>query len=150
MKLDEFEQKLTRQALRQVPTEWRGEILSAAREVRSGDSAERRPIPVSNGGFLPKAATPAWLENLLWPHPKAWAALAAVWILIVAVDFSVRDKVPIVAERSAPLLREEEAKLNLEHRVWAELIGAGDIIDVDRSKLWAPQPRSQRVYILMT
>ena len=147
MNTDDFEQRLQRQPLRHVPAEWRSEILAAA---RSGASAERRHKNGMVGGFLPKAATSGWFVNLLWPHPKAWAGLVAVWILIFTVDFSMRDKVPIVAERSAPPSREEEAELNLEHRMWAELIGAPDISDADRSKLWAPQPRSQRVEILMT
>jgi hypothetical protein len=86
----------------------------------------------------------------LWPHPRAWAGLAAVWILILAVDFSVRDKTPVMAEKAAPPSQEVIVELKQQQRMLAELIGARDTSDADRSKLWAPQPRSQCVEILMT
>ena len=69
MKPDNFEQKLQRQPLRQVPAEWRGEILVAA-------DVNRRNRPVREFTF---AATPfgrflstlnAQLSTLLWPHPQ--------------------------------------------------------------------------------
>ena len=62
---------------------------------------------------------------MLWPHPKAWAGLAAVWILIFAVDFSVRDKSPVMAEKAAPPSPEVIVELKQQQRMLAELIGAG-------------------------
>jgi hypothetical protein len=143
MKLDDFEQKLQRQPLRQVPAEWRGEILVAA-------DVNRRDRPVREFTF---AATPfgrflstlnAQLSTLLWPHPRAWAGLAAIWILILAVDFSIRDQSPVRAEKSSPPSPEVIVELHQQQRMLAELIGPRDISDADRSKSFVPQPRSER------
>ena len=98
MKPDNIEEKLQRQPLKEIPAEWRGEILVAA-------DVNRRSRPVREFTF---AATTlrrllstlnAQLSTLLWPHPRAWAGLAAVWILILAVNFSMRDPSPVMAER---------------------------------------------------
>jgi hypothetical protein len=146
---DDFEQKLSRQPLRQVPTEWREEILTAASKVGTA----RRVVH----GRLGEASLPNWLSTLnsqlstiLWPHPKAWAGLAAVWILIFAVDFSVQDKSPVMAEKSAPPSPEVVAELKQQQRLLAELIGPRDEHDADRSKSFVPQPRSECVEFMTT
>jgi hypothetical protein len=133
--MDNFEQKLQRQPLRQVPTEWREEILAAA-EVQLPGAPKR-----SEGGstFI------AQLSTILWPHPKAWAGLAAVWVLILTVDFSLRDKTPVMAEKTAPPSPEVIVELRQQQRMLAELIGPRDTRDADRSKPFVPQPRSERV-----
>jgi hypothetical protein len=140
MKLDNFEQKLQRQPLRQVPAEWRGEILVAA-------DVNRRDRPVREFTF---AATPfgRFLSTLLWPHPRAWAGLAAVWVLILAVDFSIRDKSHVLSEKSSPPSPEVIVELRQQQRLLAELIGPRDTSDADRSKPLVPQPRSERVEFL--
>jgi hypothetical protein len=143
MKLDNFEQKLQRQPLRQVPAEWRGEILVAA-------DVNRRDRPVREFTF---AATPfgrflstlnAQLSTLLWPHPRAWAGLAAVWVLILAVNFSMRDPSLVRAEKSLPPSPEVIVELRQQQRLLAELIGPRDTSDADRPKPLVPPPRSER------
>ena len=143
---EQFERRLSRQPLRQIPGEWRAEILSAARRADRPSRA-----------FVMSSRRPSWLSTInsqfstiFWPHPKAWAGLAAVWILIFAVDFSMRDKSPVVAEKAAPPSPEVMVELKQQQRMLAELIGARDTREADRSKLLAPQPRSERVEILMT
>jgi hypothetical protein len=140
MKPDDFEQKLQRQPLRQIPAEWRGEILDAAISRYRSRAARHSFLSTLN----------SQLSTILWPHPKAWAGLATVWILIFAVDFSTRDKTPVMAEKAAPPSPEVIVELKQQQRMLAELIGARDTSDADRSKLWAPQPRSERAEILMT
>ena len=141
MKPDDFEQKLQRQPLRQVPAEWRAEILAAAKPNAW------RPAPRAT--FL--SILNSQLSTILWPHPKAWAGLAAIWILILAVDFSIRDKSPVVADKSGPPSPEVVAELKQQQRMLAELIGSREPGDADRSKLLAPQPRSERSFeVLMT
>ena len=148
MKMDDFEQKLQRQSLRQVPVEWRGEILWAARVVET---------PRCGVGQRSALSLPAMfstfshqLSTILWPHPKAWAGLAAVWFLIFAVDFSVRDKSPVMAEKAAPPSPEVIVELKQQQRMLAELIGANQARDAEPPRLFLPQPRSERVEILMT
>jgi hypothetical protein len=89
------------------------------------------------------------LANFFWPHPKAWAGLAAVWILIFAVDFSVRDKSPVVAEKAAPPSPEVIAELRQQQRMLAELIGSSQAREADLPR-FLPQPRSERVEVVMT
>ncbi|HEY1173258.1 MAG TPA: hypothetical protein VGH19_17955 [Verrucomicrobiae bacterium] len=74
MKPDDFESQLQRQPLRGLPSEWRSEILSAAREALVAE-------PVK------PAVTTSWWRELLWPCPQAWAGLAAVWVVILGLNW---------------------------------------------------------------
>jgi hypothetical protein len=143
MKPDDFEQKLQRQALRPIPTGWRAEILAAAgreSKVESREQVARWPSTVITR-----------LQALLWPNPQAWAGLTAVWILILAVDFSMRDQSPVMAEKTAPSSPEVIVELKQQQRLLAELMGPRDLSDADRSKALAPRPRSELdIEILMT
>jgi hypothetical protein len=138
MKPDDFEQRLQRQPLRQVPAGWREEILSVP---------ERASRPAPRASFL--STLNSQLSTILWPHPKAWAGLAAVWILILAVDFSMRDTTPVVVEKAAPPSPEVIVELKQQQRMLAELIGASQARDAVPSR-FLPLPRSERVEILMT
>jgi hypothetical protein len=138
MKPDDFEQKIQRQPLRQIPGGWRGEILSAAKSAS---------CPVPRASFL--STLNHQLSTLLWPHPKAWAGLAAVWVLIFALDFSMRDKSPVVAEKSAPPSPEVIVELKQQQRMLAELIGARETHDAEPQQFF-PRPRSECAGILMT
>jgi hypothetical protein len=140
MNMDDFEQKLQRQPLRQIPGEWREEILRAADEVGTARRAVR--------GRLGEASLPNWLSIILWPHPTAWAGLAAVWVFIFAVNFSLRDPAPVRAEKSAPPSTEVMVELRQQQRMLAELMGPRDTRDADRSKSFVPPPRSERAEIL--
>jgi hypothetical protein len=142
MKPDDFEQRLHRQPLRQIPAEWREEIL------REGRRAAVLEIGDADTASLPELNWRAKLTNIFWPNPQAWAGLAAVWILIFAVDFSLRDKTPFVAEKSAPPAPEVIVELKQQQRLLAELFGARDTGDAGQSKPMMPRPRSERGEIL--
>ena len=138
---EQFERRVSRQPLRQVPHEWRGEILTACREPKAGSRAQE-PFTLSN--FV------ARLSTIFWPHPKAWAGLAAAWIFIFAVNFSMRDPSPRVAEKYSPPSPEVIVELKKQQRLFAELVGSIQPPDADRQKVFAPKPRSQRAEMLMT
>src|ERR1700690_3361540 len=144
MKPDDFEQQLKRQPLQQVPAGWRGEILAAAESA----AATRPSPPVTRSSWL--STLNHQLSTLLWPHPQAWAGLATVWVLILAVDFSVRDNSSAVVEKTVPPAPEVMVELRQQQRMLAELIGSRDTHDADRAKPFAPQPRSERSENLMT
>ena len=142
MQPDELEQKLSRQPLRPVPPEWRGDILAAA------NAGARPAANAARPGFL--STLNEQLATVFWPHPKAWAGLAAVWVLILAVDFSLRDNSPRIAEKSAPPSPEVIVELKKQRQLFAELAGAREPQDADRQKVLLPRPRSERVDFLMT
>jgi len=140
----QFEQRLQRCPPAPIPPSWREQILEAARA-----EASRCQAPWAARPCLP-ALVGAKLKAWLWPHPKAWAGLAAVWILIFAVDFSTRDGTPVMAEKAAPPSPEVIVELKQQQRMLAELIGAGQAREAEPVKLFLPQPRSERVEVLMT
>jgi len=75
------------------------------------------------------------------------AGLAAVWILIFAVNFSVRDKSPVMAEKSAPPSPEVIVELKQQQRMLTELIGARETHDAEPQQFFS-RPRSERAEIV--
>jgi hypothetical protein len=136
--MEQFERRLSRQPLRQIPAEWREEIL------REGRRAAAPEIGDADTASLPNWSLVSRLSAILWPHPAAWAGLAAIWMLILAVDFSTRDQSPVVAEKSVPPSPEVMVELRQQRRMLAELIGPRDARDAYRVKSFVPQPRSER------
>ena len=57
--MNDFEDRLRRTPLRLPPSEWRDEVLAPARQN--------------------------WRKEL-WPSLSAWAALAAVWLVLLAIE----------------------------------------------------------------
>src|SRR5436190_23565916 len=94
---DDFEKRLRRQAQRPVPAAWRQEILDAAREAAS----PRRSALLTHSCLL--SALQCRLTAWLWPHPTAWACLAAVWFVVLSLNFISREPArPDVARKAAP------------------------------------------------
>jgi hypothetical protein len=143
MKPDDFESRLRRQPLRPIPPEWRAEILASARDAQT----TCHPSPATRHHWL--ATFNQQLSTLLWPHPKAWAGLAAVWILIFAVNFSLREASPRTVVRSAPPSPEVMVELRKQQKLLAELIGPREEREADRSKTHAPRSRTERMELLV-
>jgi hypothetical protein len=136
--MEQFENRLSRQSLRKIPGEWRAEILAAA------DVDRREGIRA----FTKAATIRRRVCEIFWPHPKAWAGLAAIWIFIFAVNFSMRDTSPQIAGKSTPPSPEMIVALKNQQRMFAELAGLHEPSDADRQKIFLPKPRSERVEIL--
>ncbi len=142
--------------MRQIPGEWRAEILregrrAAAPEIGDADTAS---LPILNWreavrAFTSAATIRSRLREIFWPAPAAWAGLAAVWILIFAVDFSMRDTTPVMAEKTAPPSPEVIAELRQQQRMLVELIGATQAREAEAPR-FLPQPRSERAEVLVT
>ena len=142
--MNEFEQKLSHQPLRRIPDEWRAEILREGR---------RAAVPNNNNTWdadtasLPQLNWRTAFLNFFWPNPKAWAGLAAVWIFIFAVNFSMRDSSSRVAEKAAPPSPEVVAELRHQKLLFAQLIGSSDAREAEPPKFF-PRPQTERVEIL--
>ncbi len=89
-KPDNLEERLQALPVRTVPDAWRQEILEAARE----SACPHQPVTESR-------STP-WWRVWLWPCPQAWAAVAAVWCVILALDLGVVRAERKQASQSAP------------------------------------------------
>jgi hypothetical protein len=137
--MEQFERHLSRQPLKKIPGEWRAEILAVA-------GVKRREAVRA---FTSAATIRSRLREIFWPAPAAWAGLAAVWILIFAVDFSMRDTTPVMTEKAAPPSPEVVVELKQQQRMLAELIGASQARDAEPPR-FLPLPRSERAEILMT
>lgn len=85
------------------------------------------------------------LANLLWPRPLAWAGLAAVWAVILAINFATSAGAPkIEARRATPPSGEQWELLRQQRQMLAELGGAFEKPGGGSSRPVGPQPRSQR------
>ena len=131
----EFENRLRRQSLRQIPDGWRDEIVGQASSLS----------PLSKTKKLETGKLPGlrliWRE-FFWPHPKAWAGLAAIWVFIFLLNFSTRDRTPALAEKVSPPSPEVLVELKKQQRMFAELMGSTATSDADRPK-FIPKPRSE-------
>ena len=136
VEMDQFERRLSRQPLRRVPAEWREDILAVAgRESRVESRGQRQHQSLS---------VIRRLSSVLWPHPVAWAGLAALWVFIFTVSFTLHENPPVMAEKLSPPTTEVIVEVRQQQRLLAELIGPRDVRDADRSKSLMPRPRSER------
>jgi len=110
----------------------RCEVLSAE-FVRGG----RR---VADTASLPSLL---WRE-LVWPCRRIWTGLAAAWIFILAVNFSIEDKSEIVAQKSST--PEMIMTWQQQERVLAELIGPNEARAAVSPKPFSPRPSSERFF----
>ena len=137
---DSFEKRLQGLPQRQIPAEWRQQILSAARDA-------------TNPRRLPSEVEPSLLSSLnllfarlLWPHPKAWASLAAVWVLVLGLNLATREPAarPQLAQQATRPTPQLLEMLRQQQQSLAELVGPLEQAESGRSKTDLPQPRSQR------
>jgi len=138
--MENFEQRLSREPLRQIPAGWREEILSAARGAQVAGS---RP---STSDLRPSwlSTLSDQLSTLLWPCPKAWAGLVAVWIVIFALQAGTRDDTPAVAQKASPPSPELILALKQQERMLAELLADHpEPRAAEQPKNPSPRPRSE-------
>jgi hypothetical protein len=133
MNQNDFENKLQRQEFRELPPEWRAEILSAAAACSSDQSKDSlRSVPKRD-----------WLTALLWPHPKAWVALAAVWVAIAIFNHNSSESEITVAKRAPAPSRELILVWREQRRELVRLIEPAVPADLDQPKSIRPGSRSE-------
>ncbi|HEV2210207.1 MAG TPA: hypothetical protein VG167_15625 [Verrucomicrobiae bacterium] len=146
---DPFERRIQAQPFRPVPPGWRAEILGAA----AGIASMRNSKSVSEGKEdVTVGQRNVWwvcvkerLAALFWPYGKAWASLAAVWLLILGLDMSVRDSAPPVAAHASAMRSPElRQMLQQQAKLMAELLGqTEDSASLPSHPPIRPRPRTE-------
>ncbi len=135
---DPFERRLRAQPLRPVPPAWREEILTAARAGETNRSKQREQR-------LLFSCSTAWLRSLLWPYPRAWAGLAALWLAVAGFNLASREparqEAAGTAARPSPQMRE---LLRQQEQLLVELVGPMERTEAVRPKPAPSQPHSWR------
>ncbi len=136
---DQLEEHLRRQPLREIPTHWRAEILSAAQAAGPRPSA-LDPQPSLLSTLI------AQLSSVLRPHPQAWAGLAALWVVILTLQLTSRDPTEIVARNTPPPSPEMLTVLRQQKLLLAELVERPEPRAAEPPKALPLRPRSDRYW----
>jgi hypothetical protein len=134
MKPDDFEKRLQSQPLRQIPTEWRNEILQTATSSRETSPAARRSLLST---IISQLSTP------LWFNPKPWAGLAAMWVVIFALQSTSPKHSGMVATVATRQPSAFLMSLKDEQQTLVELMGNNQPDDMDQPRHASPKPRSE-------
>ena len=149
---DDLENRLQRQPLRELPREWRAEILAAAAPLSDGHTRRgraalpRRPELGRSSSFaLPfeMSALTGGKGISTWPSLRAWAALAAVWLVIFLLHFTAPDQ-PRLARASSPMSFQSFAMLHEQTMRMALLLGQTDPTEADETRIALPAPPRPR------
>jgi hypothetical protein len=133
----DFEKQLERRPLRPVPAEWRAEILAAA---KTAAAPQLVPAPKRSGGG---STLNSQLSAFLRPCPQAWAGLAAIWLVILAVNFSASDKKPMLAQAAPPPSRDTLRMVQEQRRMLAQLLEPRNPPPAEPPKPFIPRPRGE-------
>ena len=116
------------------------QVIAAA---KSGVRPRPSPLAPRPAGRL--STLNSQLSTLLWPHPKAWAGLAAVWLVILAMNFATRETTPMLeARRVTPLSPDTLRLLKQQEQLLADLSGWSGPRNADRPRAISPRPRTER------
>ena len=96
-------------------------------------------------------AHPNWLvlcwRELIWPSRRIWTGLAAVWVLILAANISLREHSPAIVKSGSP--SEMMMTLKDQQKILAELLTDHSVPrDADRQKIFSPKPRTETLKLL--
>jgi len=130
MKPDDFEKQLQRQPLRELPKEWRAEILRNARAAASPHSSLLTPHAAS------------WWREWLWPSPQAWVGLAAFWVAIAVLNVTNGSHSVDMAKQTPKPSPETETTLAAQRRELARLLD-NFAESSPKPKAAPPGPRSE-------
>ena len=103
-----------------------------------GTEAQRGKISLLSlllGGF-----NKMWCELVL-PSRRVWSGLAAVWVLILVVNFAERDPAPAGKATAAPVMMNLAEQQRLLNELFADRTPAAD---ADREKTFSPKPRTEK------
>jgi len=150
-----FREKLA-EALGELPRDWRAEILAAAAGSRpSGHTLNGRASRFRIGSRLESGrsssiALPEKISGLTggegfstWPSLRAWAGLAAMWVVIFLLHLTAPDE-PRLARSSSPMTLQSFAMLHEQTLIMAQLLGQTEQPDAEQPRIALPAPPKPR------
>jgi hypothetical protein len=123
MSPDEFEKKLRQQPMRQIPSGWRDEILSAASKVSSTRHATRNTPALLLTLSPSRIALKLWQE-LVWPCRRIWAGMAVVWVAVLICNRSMEETPRVAFDRSPATTSEMAKVLKEQKQMLSQLLGS--------------------------
>ncbi len=90
-----------------------------------------------------RCSTTVWRE-LIWPSRRGWAGLAAVWAVILAMNFYSADPAARRVTAKAAPSTESLLVLRAQRRELAKLIEPFETSEADKPKLFLRSPRSEQ------
>ena len=119
-----------------------GELNNKGGTSRTAQSVSARLVSILSG--IPSVF---WRELVL-PSRVIWTGLAAVWLLILAANFSMRDHSAIKMAKQAP---EMIMTFRQQQQLLSELLGPDGPPIAEAKKSYSPRPASERrVELLIT
>jgi hypothetical protein len=117
----------------------RREVVNVAADVN-----RRKPVREFTFAAALAKAVAIPFQELIWPCRRIWTGLAAIWILIFVVNFSLRDDAGSGAGKSVPSA-EIIMSLQVQQR-WMNELFADRLAppDADRRRNFMPKPRSEK------
>jgi hypothetical protein len=115
----DFEKRLQNLRVREIPSYWRARILAGAPPEQ------------------------AWWQEWLWPYPRAWAGLAAAWVVILGMNLAAEKGPSQPPTKRMAFSRQELQELRKQEQILTELISPQETAESGSLKP-SPAPRSER------
>ena len=138
MNADKLERRLQRQSIRDIPAEWRTQILSTA--AAAAGSTRNHHLRSVLTVFVRLRNQ---IVSLLWPSPKVWASLAAIWLLLAGANRAMFNPTEPSAISGPRPVAGSVATWKEQARILAELMQPAEPANAERSIPAKPLPRSQ-------
>lgn len=107
------------------------------------------PEPVRR--LTPLMAFCGWWHDMIWPCRRTWAGLAAVWVVILAGNYSLQNHSPSLAAKSPPPPQEMLMSFKDQQKILADLWTDYAVPrEAVRREFLAPKPRTESVMVLAT
>ncbi len=144
MKADDLEQRIQGQRLKPIPAEWREPILAAAHEAARAAGTANEGGSVRGWRALLTALN-SQLAGYLWPCPKAWAGLAAVWVAILMFRWTGSEAGSVMtAQDQAPPSPAMLQLVKEQQQLLAQLTGNLGSPAAEPAPAYRPKPKSVR------
>jgi hypothetical protein len=143
MSPEEFEKQLQQRPLRPMPTAWRAEILGVA---KAAERPAARSVPSNKEKVSFFVLIRDFVTTEFKSRPKSMAALAMVWVAIMAMHFSTHDD-SRVSGRRVVVSPATLAEVREQREFFAELAGLREKVDVEPPRRVLPRPHSERQWM---